>query len=318
MLLALGALPLVVLELVKEVRHLQRQRKLEPIEAQKARAAETTFSLAVKNFLQMGGPTSAAAFSYYAFFSLFPLFGLSLPIASLFIDLERAGTEIITYLKAYVPISGELQSYIFDIIRGSVKMRAPAGAIALLVLVWSATQLFSTLVSATRRAWGEAPVTWWWLPLKSVVFLILTITLLLLSLAAPVLAKITKGWLFVTNGLAPWVYTLASYLLPALVIMLCLGLFYKLAPSRLVCFAQIWHAALSATVLLQVTVCLFVTFIDNFAALNPVYGAFVGIMALLLWIYLSGCIVIFGACLSAALVNIRESHHGVLPQGDKP
>jgi Ca2+-transporting ATPase len=34
--------------------------------------------------------------------------------------------------------------------------------------------------------------------------------------------------------------------------------------------------------------------------LNAVYGAFGSIMALLLWIYLSGCIFIFGACLCAA------------------
>ncbi|HEY8219142.1 MAG TPA: HAD-IC family P-type ATPase, partial [Methylobacter sp.] len=318
MLLALGTLPLAVLELVKVARHLQRQKRLEPIEAQRAHAAETTFSLAVKIFLQMDGPTSAAAFSYYAFFSLFPLIVVSLPIASFFIDLERAGTEIIAYIEAYVPVSGELQRYIFGIIRGGVKVQGPAGAIALLVLVWSATQLFSTLASASRRAWGEEPVTWRLQPLKSLAFLILTAMLALLSLAAPVLEKISKGWLFIVNGFAPWVSTLASYVLPALLILLCLSLYYKLAPNRLVRFAEVWHAALIATVLLQAAVYLFVTFIDNFAALNPVYGAFVGTMALLLWTYLSGCIVIFGACLSAAQANINVSNHGALPQGAKP
>ena len=36
-----------------------------------------------------------------------------------------------------------------------------------------------------------------------------------------------------------------------------------------------------------------------FPTLNAVYGAFGGMMALLLWIYLSGCVFIFGACLCA-------------------
>src|SRR5665213_1521175 len=35
-------------------------------------------------------------------------------------------------------------------------------------------------------------------------------------------------------------------------------------------------------------------------AANAVYGVFGDIMALLLWIYLSGCVFIFGACLCAA------------------
>ena len=39
--------------------------------------------------------------------------------------------------------------------------------------------------------------------------------------------------------------------------------------------------------------------LKDIATLNAVYGAFAGIMALLLWIFLSGCIFIFGACLCA-------------------
>jgi Ca2+-transporting ATPase len=39
--------------------------------------------------------------------------------------------------------------------------------------------------------------------------------------------------------------------------------------------------------------------LEDFARLNAAYGAFGGIMALLLWIYLSGCVFIFGACLCA-------------------
>jgi uncharacterized BrkB/YihY/UPF0761 family membrane protein len=48
-----------------------------------------------------------------------------------------------------------------------------------------------------------------------------------------------------------------------------------------------------------------VIYLKNFATLNAVYGAFGGTMALLLWIYLSGCIIIFGACLCAARAEGR-------------
>jgi Ca2+-transporting ATPase len=104
---------------------------------------------------------------------------------------------------------------------------------------------------------------------------------------------------------------LARFVIPVLVVFLSLSLFYRLAPRRSTRLAEVWIAALCATTLLQVAGLLFVIYLTHFATLNAVYGAFGGIMALLLWIYLSGCILIFGACLCAALaegVRRRRKH----------
>jgi len=79
-----------------------------------------------------------------------------------------------------------------------------------------------------------------------------------------------------------------------------LSLFYRLAPRQQTHFSQVWAGALCATALLYAAQSLFVIYLKDFATLNAVYGAFGGIMALLLWIYLCGCIFIFGACLCAA------------------
>jgi Ca2+-transporting ATPase len=72
-------------------------------------------------------------------------------------------------------------------------------------------------------------------------------------------------------------------------------------------FAQVWLAALCTTALLQAAETLFVIYLKNFATLNAIYGTFGGIMALLLWIYISGCIFIFGACLCAAQAEGRSA-----------
>ena len=99
---------------------------------------------------------------------------------------------------------------------------------------------------------------------------------------------------------------LGSFFIPLLVVFFGLSLFYRLAPRRPMQFAQVWAAALCATMLLQAAESLFVIYLKNFATLNAVYGTFGGIMALLLWIYLSGCIVIFGACLCAGQAEMRS------------
>ena len=57
----------------------------------------------------------------------------------------------------------------------------------------------------------------------------------------------------------------------------------EFTPSRPTRFAEVWVAALCAMVLLRVCESLFIIYLQDFAALNVVYGAFGGIMALLLW-----------------------------------
>jgi YihY family inner membrane protein len=193
-----------------------------------------------------------------------------------------------------------MQRYIFDAIAGVINARGQAGAIAFLFLVWTALQCFTTLISATNRAWNVAEYNWWRLPLKSLALLGTTAGAVFLGMTVPVLMGMAKGRLFTVSDFHYWIYALAGIFVPLLVMFLSLSLFYRFAPRRRTRFSEVWVAALSATVLLQAADSLFLIYLKDFATLNAVYGAFGGIMALLLWIYLCGCIFIFGACLCSA------------------
>ncbi len=264
------------------------------------------FCLAVKKFLQIDGTQWAGAFAFNAFFSLFPLMILLVTITSSFVDRNRAGKEIIAYMESYFPISGEMQSYIFDTIAGVVKSRGQAGAVAFLILAWVALQCFTTLICATNRAWGTEVHNWWRLPLHSLVLLEITTGAILLGMMVPVLMGMAKGSLFTVHKFGPWMYSLGSFVIPLVVVFLGLSLFYRLAPRRPTSFSEVWVAALCVTVLLRAGESLFVIYLKDFATLNAVYGAFGGIMALLLWIYVSGCVFIFGACLCAGQAEMRS------------
>lgn len=315
LLVALGAIPLLVLEVVKLVRHAQA-----PIKAA-TKIANPQFSLnssrvwricglALDKFSTINGAQAAAAFTHYAFFSLFPLIVLIVTLASAFIDREQAGEVVIAFIENYVPITGEMQRYIFGAISGVIKARGQAGAIAFLMLIWAAMGFFATLIRTTNWAWGAETANWWRLPFKSLGFLVIMVSLVLLGVALPVLVKITQNWLFPLRDFSAWLYALGSYFLASLVVFLSLSLFYRFAPSRPTRFAEVWIAALCATALLQLAESVFLIYLNEFVTLNAVYGAFGGIMALLLWIYLSGCIFIFGACLCAAQA---ESPVAVIP-----
>lgn len=274
---------------------------------QKARRIWAVLYLALKKFSRIDGAQWAGAFAFNAFFSLFPLMVLLVTIASFFVHRDSAGKEVIAYIESYVPISGEMQGQVFDTVAGVVKARGQASLIALLILVWAALQCFTTLICATNLAWGTAVHNWWQLPLLSMVLLGITAGAALLGMVMPVLMRTARDWLMPPSDFSSSAYVLVSFVIPLMVVFSSLTLFFRLAPRKHKRFSDVWVAALSATILLQAAEGLFVVYLKNFGALNAVYGTFGGIMALLLWIYLSGCIFIFGACLCAAQAEVRSA-----------
>lgn len=274
---------------------------------QASRRAWVLTRLAAKRFLRIDGAQWAEAFAFNAFFSLFPLIILFVTLASFFVDRQSAGRAILTYVEGYVPLDGEMRARIFEAIGGVIHAREGAGVAALLTLVWAALRGFTTLVRVTNRAWGDEAYSWWRLPLRGLVLLIVTTGAALVGIAAPVLAGVGKSWLFPASALGGWLYALWVFFIPLLVLFLSLALFYRLAPRRTMRFAEVWVAAAYATALLRATESLFVVYLKEFATLNAVYGVFGGIMALLLWIYLSGCGFIFGACLCVAQAQERSA-----------
>ena len=263
-------------------------------------------NLTVKKFSQIDGTQWAGAFAFNAFFSLFPLVILMVTIASAFIEKQQAIQQIITYIENYIPLNEKMQSSIFNTIANVINMRNEAGIIALLILAWSAIQGIATLIYPVNYAWDIRNCSWWRMPLKSFMLLIVTALTVLLSKGVSILMRIGKRWLFKLLHLPSWIYTVMSHLIPFLMLFIGLCLFYILAPCRPIKLSQVWIAALFTTALIQVAENLFIIYLENFSNFNALYGTFGGIMALLLWIYLSGVIFIIGACLGAAQNNIRS------------
>lgn len=248
-------------------------------------------------FRDIDGPERAAAFAYYAFFALFPLIVLLVTVASVGFGHEHAARDVTRYVEGYLPISSELQRHIYNSIGGVISSGKEAGGVALVMLTWVAIQGFTTLINTTNRAWGTDPHNWWRLPLRSLVVLGIVTGAVLLGMTLPVLARAMQHWLFSADDLLPWMFEVTvSFLMPWLLVFGGLCLFYRLAPQRPTGLAEVWLAALAATALLRASESLFVIYLRDFATYNAVYGTFGGIMALMVWLYLSGCIIILGAC----------------------
>ncbi len=267
--------------------------------AAKLRLAWATARLAAARFFKVDGLEWAAAFAFNAFFSLFPLMILLVTITSAFVDAREAGEAALRYLGDYVPIGGTLRTQVFEVIQGVIQGRAQASALALFTLIWTALQCFTTLIAVTNAAWGHQPHKWWTLPLKSLTLLALLAVITLLAMGIPPLFKFVQGAL-PASDFGSWSYEVAIALLPPVMTFVTLTFFYGHAPQQSVPWRKVWLPAMCATGVLYVAQALFIVYVGSFASLNALYGAFGGVMALLLWIWVSGCVFIFGACLCAA------------------
>jgi Ca2+-transporting ATPase len=265
-------------------------------------------------FDETDGEQRAASFAYYAFFAMFPLILLLITIGSTFIgDQQAAATNIITYVGNYIPGLGTGEgNVVVNTLQGVANSRRSAGVIAFCVLAWSALRFFQALVRGVNRAWGTKEYSWWRLPIKNLFMVAILASALLLGIVAPLVLKQIKTlyWLHSHDSEFefPFVYYLfsvAELTIPLLVLFYGLSMFYMFAPRRRTSFREIWGAAVTVTLLLQILQRGFVLYTVNIGNFNALYGTFGSVVALLLWIYLSGSLIILGGCISAAQYEVR-------------
>ena len=256
----------------------------------------------------------AASFAYYAFVALFPLIVLLISVATTFLgDQARATSEITHFVSKRIPMIEPAESdRIIRTIEGVVQSRQSAGFIAFAVLAWTALRFFQALVRGVNKAWGTKEYSWWRLPIKNVFMTAILASALLTGILVPLVLKQIETFYWNHSwevGLNFWfasnIFGVLRTLVPPLVLFYGFLMFYKFAPRRRTLFREVWVAALFVTLGVDFLQRLFIFYAQNITNFNALYGTFGSVIALLLWIYLIGSIIIFGACLSAAGYEIR-------------
>lgn len=237
---------------------------------------------------------------------MFPLMLLIVTIASAFFDSGAASSAVIAYSGKYLPLSAEMQTNILKTITEAMQSRGKTGGLAFIMLVWAAAQFFTTITHATNGAWGSQSHNWWRSPLQNIALLTAIIAAAFIGIAVPILGEMA-GELLNNAVFFSKAYSLLIFFVPWIVLFFSLGLIYKFAPRRITLFSEVWFSAVCATALLYAAQSLFVLYLKSSPAFNTIYGTFGAIIALMLWIYLSGAIFIFCACLCAAQAETAKA-----------
>jgi Ca2+-transporting ATPase len=283
--------------------------------ARQARRVGAIAWRALIKYDETDGEQRAASFAYYAFFAVFPLLLLIITIGSNFVsDEERVVTDVLGYVQNYVPMDIDGVDAVLRTVHGVVKSRRSAGTIAFFVLAWSAIRFFHALVRGVNRAWGTKEYSWWRLPIKNCFMLAILCSALFLGIIAPAVLRQIEIFYWAHSrdfglsfGFLGYLFQLGQLAIPLLVLFYGMSMFYKFAPRRRTSFREVWSAAVFVTVSLELLQRLFVLYTRNIGNFNALYGTFGSVVALLMWIYLSGSIIILGGCICAARYEIDLS-----------
>ena len=268
----------------------------------------------VWTFSEIDGEQRAAAFAYYALFSLFPFFALLLTAGSSFFDSQT----VIHTVEKFFPIGPDEQKLVWKTVGMLERSRGSVGLVSFLILVWSSLKFFQALVRGVNRAWHMVEIPWWQLPLKNLLMIAVVTSALLIGLVAPTVLQAAKKTLlffgdFVKShvpglniDLIGGIFEWSRYAISGGVLFYSFTLLYMLAPRELVRFKQVWFPALIVTLALHAFQNAFVNYLPRFVNYNAIYGTVGVLMLLLLWVYIAGIAIILGACLCAEIAKFDQ------------
>ncbi|MBE9159967.1 YihY/virulence factor BrkB family protein [Nodosilinea sp. LEGE 06152] len=258
-------------------------------------------------------PGMAAALSYYALFSLFPLLLVVLSVAG---ALVGPNTEVFEAIEAVVVryLPPEVHELIKDTIVSLYENSVGAGLIGFGILLFAASTIFAILKRSVNKIW-ETPsrVSEAGSPVRMVLFFVVnklsafllvlaTALLLLASLLSQIVIKVILtlvNTFQATFDLLTIDEAILSKSLEAGWSFLALGFaiagLFRILPSIKLSWRDIWPGALLTTLLLAGLQWLVSNSVISLGSRFISYGVIGSVMILMLWIFLA-CQIFFAGC----------------------
>ncbi len=243
----------------------------------------------------------SAQLAYYFLLSLFPMLIFLLTLIPLF----NVSPDTITNMIAK-NAPGETSKMITEVVTDVMK-NANGGLLSfgLIAALWSASNGMTALMNAFNVSYevedARNPIV---AKLLSVLFTVVMVVVFGVALALPVFGEQIGNYLFGQFGLESqfkWVFSLIKVILPLIITFIVFVTLYAIAPNIKLKFKSVIPGALFATIVWIGASFLFGYYVSNFGNYSKTYGSIGGVIVLMLWLYLTGFIIIIGAQINAII-----------------
>jgi len=262
----------------------------------------------------------AAALTYYGVLALFPAIIALVSIIGL---IGPSATQpLLDNLGKLAPGPAN------DILSGAVKQvagsRGSAGfafVLGIVLALWSASGYVGAFARASNAIYevGEGRPFWKLRPIQLAVTAVMILLLALCAIAVVVTGPVARqlGDVIGAGGTAVTAWDIAKWPVIALVVISMFSILYFAAPNvKQPGFRWITPGGVLALLLWLIASAAFAVYVASFSSYNKTYGALGGIVAFLVWLWISNLAVLLGAELNAELERGRELQAG-LPAQDE-
>lgn len=244
----------------------------------------------------------AAQLAFYFALALFPALIFVVALASYFP--RTVMDDVLAALAPIAPIE------VVSLIRtqlDAILAAEQGGLLTLGVLgaVWSSSGALTAIIDALNRAYGIEESRPWWKVRLIAILLTLGLALFILAaftlvVAGPELASRVAGW-FGLSQVVALIWAVLQWPIVFALVAFAVAMTFYFAPDAEQDWVFLTPGSVVATLLWILASLGFRVYVQSFGDFNATYGALGGAMVLLLWLYVSGFVLLAGGELNAEI-----------------
>lgn len=263
-----------------------------------ARAIKRSIALVSQNNLAL----VSAGVAFFAMLSLFPALAALIAVLGLISDPVVVVTQL-EELRELLPndVYEIINAQVVDLITTRPDTLGWAGLLSVFFALWSARAGVGAMIIGLNSVHGERNRNMARHYIRALLITLVLVAVGIVALLSLVVAPVVLAF-FPLGGLGAVVIDLVRWIVGVAVVLIGVGVLYRFGPNRRVPKVRWLSAgALLAVVSWGILSVGFSYYVANFGNYNQVYGSIGAVIAMLIWLWISSFLVLFGAALNAQL-----------------
>jgi membrane protein len=266
----------------------------------------------VRGILKNNCSNYAAQMAFFFLFALFP-FLLFLTTLLAYLPVPNLLQMLMRILGSFVP--GEVLSLVEENLRALVsEQKGGLLSIGVLLLLWTASNAVTVVITALNDTFESKERRPYWKVRGISVLLVIGLSFfVIVSLLLLIFGPHIGAWIASLASLGnafTLVWNILRWPLIFCLMVTALSALYRFAPVLRLSWHEIVPGAVAATGAWVAVSLAFSFYVNNFGSYNKTYGSIGAVIALLVWMYVSGFVILLGGEINARMKELAYEKAG--------